>query len=72
MADLLEQAGQGQVLTAKQLLPTIRERLKQDVSLAYVYRLLHRHDWRKIQPRPRHVKADPAAIDTFKKVSAKG
>jgi transposase len=71
LADLLEQASQGQVLTAKQLLPAINARLKREVSLAYVYRLLHRHQWRKIQPRPRHVKADPLAVDAFKKASGR-
>jgi transposase len=71
LADLLEQASQGQVLTAKQLLPAINARLKREVSLDYVYRLLHRHEWRKIQPRPRHVKADPLAVDAFKKASVK-
>jgi len=71
LADLLVQAQEGQILTAKQLLPLIRARLKREVSLDYVYRLLHRHQWRKIQPRPRHVKADPMAIGAFKKVSGK-
>lgn len=72
LADLLAQASEGQVLTAKQLLPAIRTRVKREVSLDYVYRLLHRHQWRKIQPRPRHVKADPSVVGSFKKVSAKG
>jgi hypothetical protein len=37
------------------------------VSLAYVYRLLHRHGWRKLGPRPRHPKAQPAVQERFKK-----
>ena len=40
-----------------------------EVSLAYVYRLLRRHQWRKLGPRPRHVKADPEAQEAFKKNS---
>lgn len=32
-----------------------------------VYRLLERHGWRKLMPRPPHPKADPQAQETFKK-----
>jgi len=62
-----EQAGRGQVLTAKHLLPQVRRAVGHEVSLHYVYGLLRRHGWRKLAPRPRHVKADPAAQEAFKK-----
>lgn len=64
-----EQAHAGKVLTARQLQAQVNRVVGRDVSLAYVYRLLHRHDWRKLGPRPRHVKADPAVQETFKKTS---
>ena len=32
-----------------------------------IYRLLNRHGWRKLMPRPRHPKADPQAQEQFKK-----
>jgi transposase len=32
-----------------------------------IYRLLERHGWRKVMPRPRHPKADVAAQAAFKK-----
>ena len=35
-----------------------------------IYRMLERHDWRKVVPRPRHPKADVAARGAFKKSSA--
>ncbi len=41
------------------------------VPKSTVYRLLERHGWRKIAPRPSHPKADPEAQDAFKKTSAK-
>jgi len=41
------------------------------VPKSTVYRLLDRHGWRKIAPRPSHPKADPDAQDAFKKTSAK-
>ena len=40
-----------------------------EVSLAYVYRLLRRHGWRKLAPRPRHVRARAEAQVEFKKNS---
>jgi hypothetical protein len=37
----------------------------------YVYKLLHRHEWRKLAPRPHHTKQDPAVAAAFKKNSQK-
>jgi transposase len=67
LADLQEQAGRGQVLTAKQVMPRLRQAAGRKVSLDYVYRLLHRHGWRKLAPRPAHVKADLELQEAFKK-----
>lgn len=66
---LQAEAGRGRVLTAKQLHGRIQRAVGQPVSLDYVYRLLHRHGWRKLGPRPQHVKADPQAQAEFKKNS---
>ena len=67
LGEIQAEAGRGQVLTAKQLLPRVRQVTGRKVSLDYVYRLLHRHGWRKLAPRPTHVKADPEAQEAFKK-----
>ena len=32
-----------------------------------IYRMLERHGWRKIVPRPSHPKADPESQASFKK-----
>jgi hypothetical protein len=61
----------GQILTAPQLRAEQEKLLARRVSLAYVYRLLHRHGWRKLGPRPRHPKAQPAVQERFKKNSPK-
>ncbi|MBV9936886.1 MAG: winged helix-turn-helix domain-containing protein [Acidobacteriaceae bacterium] len=37
------------------------------VPKSTVYRLLSRHGWRKLAPRPRHVAASEAAQEAFKK-----
>ncbi len=64
-----EAASRGQILTAPQLRAGVEKFLGRRVSLAYVYRLLHRHGWRKLGPRPRHPKAQPAVQERFKKNS---
>lgn len=65
------QARSGDIVSAKQLLPAVCEAVGREVSLAYVYKLLHRQAWRKLAPRPRHVKQDPAAQAAFKQTSRK-
>lgn len=69
LEDLVQQAEQGKVLTAKQIHQKACDAAKRKVSIGYVYKLLHRHEWRKLGPRPRHVKADKAAQEAFKKTS---
>ena len=60
-------AAQGDIITAKQVFPLVREAAGREVSLGYVYSLLRRHGWRKLGPRPHHVKGDPEVRDEFKK-----
>lgn len=43
--------------------------LGRDIPLSTTYRLLHRHGWRKIQPRSCHPKADKEAQADFKKMA---
>lgn len=62
-----KRALEGEWITVKQMLPEICQVAGAEVSLAYVYRLLRRHQWRKLGPRPRHVKANPQAQEEFKK-----
>jgi transposase len=62
-------AGRGQILTAQQLRAELERLTTHRVSLAYVYRLLHRHGWRKLGPRPRHPRAQPAVQERCKKNS---
>jgi transposase len=61
----------GEVLTAAQLQPEVEAKVGKPVSRDYVDRLLHRNQWRKLGPRPRHVKANPQAQEEFKKNSRK-
>ncbi len=67
----LRAAASGEVLTAKQLHGQLEKITGRRLSLGYVYRLLRRHGWRKLGPRPRHPKAQPGAQEEFKKNSQK-
>ena len=39
------------------------------VAKSTVYRLLHRHGWRKLAPRPQHPNGNEARLEAFKKTS---
>jgi transposase len=65
----LQAAARGEVLTAKLLHGQLQKITGREVSLGYVYRLLRRHGWRKLGPRPRHPKAQPRTQEEFKKNS---
>jgi len=66
---LEERASRGEVATAPRLLPEVQAKLGRRVSLGYVYKLLHRHGWRKVGPHPHHVKGDEQRRQEFKKNS---
>jgi hypothetical protein len=63
----LDQARSGGVLIAAEIKREYEALLGREVPESTVYRMLDRHDWRKITPRPRHPKADLAAQAAFKK-----
>lgn len=62
-----EEARRGRILTVKNILSKIIEKTGRKVSLWYAYGLLRRHGWRKIGPRPHHVKANFDLQEEFKK-----
>jgi transposase len=64
---LSAKAATGEVTKAKQILPEIHRLLRKEVSLAYVYKLLKRHRWRKLDPGPCHIKANIEKQEDFKK-----
>jgi len=63
----LDRAKAGGILVASEIKKAYETILGRKVAESTIYRLLDRHDWRKIVPRPRHPKADPAAQAAFKK-----
>jgi transposase len=60
-------ATKGEIITAKHIYQEVCKVVGKKVSLDYVYRLLYRHGWRKIGPRPRHVKSNLQQQEEFKK-----
>ncbi|MBD0390823.1 MAG: winged helix-turn-helix domain-containing protein [Nostoc sp. C3-bin3] len=62
-----EKARRGQVATAMQIKLAYEKQCGFPVHKTTIYRLLERHQWRKIVPRPTHPKKDPNAVDEFKK-----
>ncbi|MUL39387.1 helix-turn-helix domain-containing protein [Gloeocapsopsis dulcis] len=64
-----EKARRGQVATAMQIKLADEQECSFLVHKTTIYRLLERHQWRKIIPRPTHPKKDSNAVDEFKKTS---
>lgn len=67
LAPLHAQAKAGQLVTAHTIKTRYETRVGRAVPASTVYRLLGRHQWRQIQPRPKHPKDNPRARAAFKK-----
>lgn len=57
----------GGVVEISKVHKIFEETVGSKVALYTAYRLLHRHGWRKIVPRPYHPKQQKDAVETFKK-----
>ncbi len=71
LAPFIERATQGEIVTAQLIQQAFEQRLGHDVDESTIYRLLQRHRWRKIMPRPIHPQADPMVQEAFKKTSVR-
>jgi transposase len=69
LAPFFENARQSGMLVVSGLHTALEEHLGRKVALATAYNLLHRHDWRKLAPYKRNVKADVQAQEDWKKNS---
>jgi transposase len=67
LAPFFAQAQVGTLATAAQIKQAFEARVGQEVAETTIYRLLDRHGWRKLVPRPVHPKADPEEQAAFKK-----
>ncbi len=59
----------GEIATAEQIQQAFEAQGRHPVHISSIYRLLDRHGWRKLLPRPRHPKANAEEQATFKQTS---
>jgi transposase len=67
LAPFFERAEMGELATTEEIWRAFEARVGQQVDESTIYRLLNRHGWRKLMPRPRHPKANLQAQEQFKK-----
>lgn len=67
LESFVQRAQAGNLVTVKEIRQAYEERIGRSVAASTVYRLLARHGWRKVVPRPRHPQADLVAQTAFKK-----
>jgi transposase len=61
-----DKAGTGSILVIAEARQVLEQQLGRKIAESTVYRILHRHDWRKLVPRPFHPKRKPEAAEAFK------
>jgi hypothetical protein len=66
-----EKAEQGVLLVATEVKRAYEQVVGHPVPKSTIYRMLARHEWRKIVPRPHHPKANVEQQADFKKNSPK-
>jgi transposase len=67
LESFIEKASSGQISTVREIKKALEKRLGHEIHKTTVYRLLKRHGWRKITPRPFHVQAKKEEQERFKK-----
>ncbi len=67
LAPFFARAESGEIATSAEIQRAFEARVGHEVDDSTIYRLLNRHDWRKLMPRPRHPKANTEAQEQFKK-----
>src|SRR3954464_12680510 len=72
LAPFIEKAKRGAVVVAAPVCQAYEDQLGYPVHHSLVYRALHRQGWRKVQPRPKHPKADAEAQEEFQKTARIG
>jgi transposase len=67
LAPFFARAESGEIATSAEIQQAFEARVGHEVDDSTIYRLLNRHDWRKLMPRPRHPQASKEAQEHFKK-----
>ncbi len=62
----------GQIISTSEIAKAYQEAVDHPVAANHIYRVLHRHGWRKVMPRSKHPqKASDAEIEASKKLTPK-
>ena len=69
LAPFLEESQAGHLAIARRIKKAFEDTRGHPVAASTIYRLLPRHHWRKVVPRPKNPQSSKAAQDTFKKTS---
>jgi len=69
LSPFIAQAKQGNISTTAIIQSAFAQQVGTTVAASTIYRLLERHQWRKLVPRPHHPKADLDAQAAFKQTS---
>ena len=67
LSQFLDQASDGGVLVVSEIKRAFEALVGRKIAKTTIYRMLDRHDWRTIIPRPRHPKSNTEAQEGFKK-----
>ena len=67
--EFLQKAEKGEIVTPQIIRQEYEKRIGRATADTTIYRMLKRHKWRKIKPRPRHPKGKPEEQTLFKKIS---
>ena len=67
LVDFFDKANRGEVLVVNEVKAVCEGAVGHRVPKSTAYRMIARHGWRKIAPRPRHPKANPQKLASFKK-----
>jgi transposase len=69
LQEFMIEASHGGIIEAGKVKAAYEARVGHAVPKSTIYRMLDRHEWRKLAPRPRHTKSDLVAQAEFKKNS---
>ncbi len=72
LSHFFDQASEGGVLIVSEIRRAYEAQVGHKVAKTTIYRMLERHEWRKIMPRPKHPKSDEKAQEGFKKTPKDG
>jgi len=67
LAPFMAKAEKGQIFIVADIHKAYEKAVGHTVPPSTVYRMLDRHNWRKVMPRSRHPKADPEEQEAYKK-----